>query len=105
MIHGSSLQKKSIIFYFEASQEKGLGQLFRCRSLAIEFSKYENINIFVSTTHKNLVEETFDGLLYKWLIPEKIYGSIIFDIIMVDISDYRLLLQRKLKERCFFSHR
>ena len=49
-----------MIFYFEAGQEKGLGKLYRCRSLALELSKDNNIDITISTALNN--GDTLDGV-------------------------------------------
>ncbi len=93
---------KSVIFYFEAGHEKGLGQLYRCRSLACELRKYNNMDIIISTPQKELFDVGFESLRYKWLSPGEISESIKYDIIILDISDCPMELQKELKQCCYF---
>ena len=92
----------NIIFYFEASVEKGLGKLYRCRSIAIELIKYENFNIIICTEQKELSDIWHKQLKCKWLSPKEITEYKNIDIIILDISDYPLKLQTILKQKCKF---
>ena len=65
-------RKINIIFYFEASIKKGLGKLYRCRSIASELIKYENFNIIISTEQKELCDIWLQHFNCKWLSPKKI---------------------------------
>ena len=100
MIQNST--NKSIIVYFEAGYEKGLGHLYRCRSLAFELSKFKNISITISTAQKELYDIGFKGLKYKWLSPEKILESYDYDVFILDISDCPIKLQREIRKRSYF---
>lgn len=93
---------KSVIFYFEAGQEKGLGKLYRCRSLALELSKDNNIDITISTAQKELYNFGFSGLRYNWLSSKKILESYSYDIFVLDLSDCPIKLQKEIKQRCNF---
>ena len=92
----------SIIFFFRSGQKKGLGNLYRCRSLAIELNKYKNINIIISTTHKKLFDIGFKGFDFSWMPIDRIMKSKDNDIIIVDISNCPINLQNRLKSRCKF---
>ena len=93
---------KSVIFYFEAGKEKGLGKLYRCRSLALELSKDNNIDITISTAQKELYNFGFSGLRYNWLSSKKILESYSYDIFVLDLSDCPIKLQKEIKQRCNF---
>ena len=92
----------SIIFYFKAGKKIGLGNLYRCRSLAIELSKNKNIKIIISTKQKKLFNIGFKSFKFKWLPASKIFKTKNNDIIVVDISNCPLKLQNKLKNNCKF---
>ena len=90
----------SIVFFFKAGQKKGLGNLYRCRSLALELKKYKNIKIIISTEDKKLFNIAFKNLNFSWLSSQKIFKSKKNDIIILDITKYPLKLQKKLKNNC-----
>jgi spore coat polysaccharide biosynthesis predicted glycosyltransferase SpsG len=90
----------SIVFFFKAGQKKGLGNLYRCRSLALELRKYKNVKIIISAEDKKLFNIAFKGLSFNWLSSKKIFKSKNNDIIIVDITNYPLNLQKKLKNSC-----
>ena len=62
----------SIIFYFKAGKKTGLGNLSRCRSLAIELGKNKNISITIAMNSEKIFKSSFRGLKFKWINLSKI---------------------------------
>jgi spore coat polysaccharide biosynthesis predicted glycosyltransferase SpsG len=89
-----------ILFCFEANENLGLGHMIRCRSLAIEFVAQTQVDLAVCCISKKLVDSTFKGLLYNYFNPKELLSRGLFDVIVVDISDYSLQAQQRLKQQC-----
>ena len=92
----------SVLFHVEAGETIGLGHLCRCRSLAVEFIERVGAAVTVSCPQSNLAQISLEGFGCKIVHPQEISDKMFFDVIVIDVPNCSLEVQRTFKKICRF---
>ncbi|MDD5327086.1 MAG: hypothetical protein PHY02_04640 [Phycisphaerae bacterium] len=90
----------SVLFHVEAGETIGLGNLCRCRSLAIEFIECAGAAVTVSCTRKDLAQSSLGEYGSKVVCLQQIPDKTFFDVIVIDVPNCSLEVQQSLKKNC-----
>jgi spore coat polysaccharide biosynthesis predicted glycosyltransferase SpsG len=92
--------RSKILFRFEANEQIGLGHLYRCSAIAVEFAEHVDVEIFLSSLREDLVKPVFGAVGYKLISPTDISGEAFFDAVVVDIPDFSWQAQQTMSSIC-----